>query len=273
MPESQVNLSKQNSAPAISVENVSIFYGDFKAVKDVSLEIPKNQVTAFIGPSGCGKSTLLRCFNRLNDLISIFHLEGRILYHNQNIYDPDIDPVEIRRRIGMVFQKPNPFPKSIYDNIAYGVRINGLAKSKEEMDEIVERSLRQAVLWDEVKDKLGQSGFALSGGQQQRLCIARAVAISPDVVLMDEPCASLDPISTIKVEELINELKENYTIIIVTHNMQQATRVADVTAFFNAKAEEGGKRFGYLVEFDETHNIFQNPKEEATQQYVSGRFG
>ena len=273
MLEHQTNTYQQNSTPALSAENLSIFYGDFKALKDISMRIPKNKVTAFIGPSGCGKSTLLRCFNRLNDLIDIFRLEGRILYHDQNIYDPDIDPVEIRRHIGMVFQKPNPFPKSIYDNVSYGVRVNGLAKSKEEMDEIVERALRQAVLWDEVKDKLGQSGFALSGGQQQRLCIARAVAVSPDVVLMDEPCASLDPISTIKVEELINELKENYTIIIVTHNMQQATRIADVTAFFNAKAQEDGKRFGYLVEFDETYNIFQNPKEEATQQYISGRFG
>ena len=273
MLEHQTNTYQQNSTPALSAENLSIFYGDFKALKDISMRIPKNKVTAFIGPSGCGKSTLLRCFNRLNDLISIFRLEGRILYHDQNIYDPDIDPVEIRRHIGMVFQKPNPFPKSIYDNIAYGVRVNGLAKSKEEMDEIVERSLRQAVLWDEVKDKLGQSGFALSGGQQQRLCIARAVAISPDVVLMDEPCASLDPISTVKVEELINELRQKYTIIIVTHNMQQATRIADLTAFFNAKAVESGQRFGYLVEFDKTNNIFQNPREKATQDYVSGRFG
>ncbi|MCL2928723.1 MAG: phosphate ABC transporter ATP-binding protein PstB [Trichodesmium sp. MAG_R01] len=273
MLKHQTNTYQQNSTPALSAENVSIFYGNFKALKDVSMKIPKNKVTAFIGPSGCGKSTLLRCFNRLNDLIDIFRLEGHILYHNQNIYDPDIDPVEIRRHIGMVFQKPNPFPKSIYDNIAYGVRVNGLAKSKEEMDEIVERSLRQAVLWDEVKDKLGQSGFALSGGQQQRLCIARAVAISPDVVLMDEPCASLDPISTVKVEELINELRQKYTIIIVTHNMQQATRIADLTAFFNAKAVESGQRFGYLVEFDKTNNIFQNPREKATQDYVSGRFG
>jgi len=257
----------------IRTENIDIFYGSFKAVRGVSLDIFKNKVTAFIGPSGCGKSTILRCFNRLNDLIHGFKLDGQIYYHGQNLYDPNVDPVEVRRRIGMVFQKPNPFPKTIYDNIAYGVRVNKLAKSKPELDEIVERSLRQAVLWDEVKDKLGENGFALSGGQQQRLCIARAIAVNPDVVLMDEPCASLDPISTLAIEDLIHELKENYTIIIVTHNMQQATRVADMTAFYNAKAIEGGKRFGYLVEFNDTQSIFQNPQEEATQQYVSGRFG
>ncbi len=271
-----MNLKKNNSTtnePALQTENINIFYGDFHAVRNITMNVSKYKVTAFIGPSGCGKSTVLRCFNRLNDLIDSFRMEGRILYRGKNLYDPNIDPVAVRRRIGMVFQKPNPFPKSIYDNIAYGVRINKLAKNKQEMDEIVERSLRQAVLWDEVKDKLGQNGFALSGGQQQRLCIARAVAVNPDVVLMDEPCASLDPISTLKVEELINELKQNYSIVIVTHNMQQASRVADMTAFFNAKAEEDGKRFGYLVEYDETQNIFQNPQEEATQQYVSGRFG
>jgi len=267
------NNGSTTSEPALQTENINIFYGDFHAVRNITMDVPKYKVTAFIGPSGCGKSTVLRCFNRLNDLIDSFRMEGRILYHGKNLYDPNIDPVAVRRRIGMVFQKPNPFPKSIYDNIAYGVRINKLAKNKRELDEIVERSLRQAVLWDEVKDKLGQNGFALSGGQQQRLCIARAVAVNPDVVLMDEPCASLDPISTLKVEELINELKQNYSIVIVTHNMQQASRVADMTAFFNAKAEDGGKRFGYLVEYDETQNIFQNPQEEATQQYVSGRFG
>ncbi len=257
----------------IDVDNANIFYGNFHAVKNVCLQIYKHQVTAFIGPSGCGKSTLLRSINRLNDLIDSFKLQGRITYQGQNIYANDVDPVAVRRHIGMVFQKPNPFPKSIYDNIAYGVRINGLAKSKAELDQIVEKSLRDAVLWEEVKDKLGQNGLALSGGQQQRLCIARAIAVSPDVVLMDEPCASLDPISTLKVEELINELKQNYTIVIVTHNMQQASRIADHTAFFNAKATDGGKRFGYLVEYDETQNIFQNPQEEATQMYVSGRFG
>ncbi len=270
--DSSYQTNKQTET-VLTAENLDVFYGKFKAVRGVSLEIPKNKVTAFIGPSGCGKSTILRCFNRLNDLIPIFHLNGAIYYHGKNLYDADVDPVEVRRRIGMVFQKPNPFPKSIYDNIAYGLRVNGMAKSKAEVDEVVERALRQAALWDEVKDKLGESGFALSGGQQQRLCIARTVAINPDVVLMDEPCASLDPISTLAIEDLIHELKENYTIIIVTHNMQQATRVADVTAFYNAKAADGGKRFGYLVEFDETQTIFQNPKEEATQQYVSGRFG
>ncbi len=257
----------------LQAENINIYYGDFQAVRGVSLNIPKQRVTAFIGPSGCGKSTIIRSLNRLNDLVNGFRLEGKIYYQGQNLYDAKIDPVDVRRKIGMVFQKPNPFPKSIYDNIAYGARVNGIAQSKEEMDELVERSLRQAVLWDEVKDKLKQSSFSLSGGQQQRLCIARTVAINPDVVLMDEPCASLDPISTLSIEELIDELKENYTIIIVTHNMHQASRVADMTAFFNAKAAECGKRFGYLVEYDKTETIFQCPQEEATQQYVSGRFG
>lgn len=255
-----------------NVENLSIYYGNYLAVKDVFLQIPKNQVTAFIGPSGCGKSTILRCFNRLNDLINSFRLRGRICYRHQDLYASDIDPVEVRRRIGMVFQKPNPFPKSIYDNIAYGVRVNNFKGKKAELDEIVEHSLRQAYLWDEVKDKLKQSGYSLSGGQQQRLCIARAIAINPDVILMDEPCASLDPISTLKIEELMQELKEKYTIVIVTHNMQQASRISDVTAFFNATLIDG-KRYGYLVECDRTEVIFQNPKEEATMDYVSGRFG
>lgn len=266
---SNMRLSDQN-ATVLSAENLDIYYGNFLAVKGVNIQIPKNQITAFIGPSGCGKSTLLRCFNRLNDLIQGFHIQGRITYHDQDLYAPNIDPVEVRRRIGMVFQKPNPFPKSIYDNIAYGARVNGY---KGNLDELVERSLKQAALWDEVKDKLKQNGMALSGGQQQRLCIARAIAINPDVVLMDEPCSALDPISTLKVEELMHQLKENYTIVIVTHNMQQATRVADMTAFFNAKATEKGGKMGYLVEFDHTENIFQNPREEATRDYVSGRFG
>ncbi len=254
----------------LRAENLDIYYGKFLAVKGVNIQIPKNRVTAFIGPSGCGKSTLLRCFNRLNDLINGFHIEGKVYYYDQDIYDKSIDPVEVRRRIGMVFQKPNPFPKSIYDNIAYGARVNGY---KGNLDELVERSLRQAALWDEVKDKLKQNGLALSGGQQQRLCIARAIAINPDVVLMDEPCASLDPISTLKVEDLMHELKEKYSIVIVTHNMQQATRVADMTAFFNAKATEKGGKQGYLVEYDQTEIIFQSPREEATRDYVSGRFG
>jgi phosphate transport system ATP-binding protein len=254
----------------LRTENLDIYYGSFLAVKGVNLDIPKNRVTAFIGPSGCGKSTLLRSFNRLNDLINGFHVDGKVYYHDQDLYASSVDPVEVRRRIGMVFQKPNPFPKSIYDNIAYGARVNGY---KGNLDELVERSLQQAALWDEVKDKLKQNGLALSGGQQQRLCIARAIAINPDVVLMDEPCASLDPISTLKVEDLMHQLKEQYSIVIVTHNMQQATRVADMTAFFNAKATEKGGKQGYLVEYDQTENIFQSPKQEATRDYVSGRFG
>ncbi len=262
---------KNNSTETVlRTENLDIYYGKFLAVKGVNLEIPKNRITAFIGPSGCGKSTLLRSFNRLNDLINGFHVDGKVYYNNQDLYAPNIDPVEVRRRIGMVFQKPNPFPKSIYDNIAYGARVNGF---KGNLDELVERSLHQAALWDEVKDKLKQNGMALSGGQQQRLCIARAIAINPDVVLMDEPCASLDPISTLKVEDLMHQLKEQYSIVIVTHNMQQATRVADMTAFFNAKATEKGGKQGHLVEYDQTENIFQSPKEETTKDYVSGRFG
>jgi len=247
-----------------------IYYGNYKAVRDVSLDIPKNKITALIGPSGCGKSTVLRCFNRLNDLINGFRLEGEITYHGQNIYAKDIDPIEVRRRIGMVFQQPNPFPKSIYDNIAYGARVNNYSG---DLDELVENSLRRAALWDEVKDKLQENGFSLSGGQQQRLCIARTIAINPEVVLMDEPCSALDPISTLKVEELMKELAENYTIIIVTHNMQQATRVADYTAFFNAVPTESGGKIGYLAEYDETKVIFENAQQEETRDYVSGRFG
>ncbi len=266
----QNHRTANSTETVLRTENLDIYYGKFLAVKGVNLAIPKNRVTAFIGPSGCGKSTLLRSFNRLNDLINGFHVEGKAYYNNQDLYAPNIDPVEVRRRIGMVFQKPNPFPKSIYDNIAYGARVNGF---KGNLDELVERSLQQAALWDEVKDKLKQNGMALSGGQQQRLCIARAIAINPDVVLMDEPCASLDPISTLKVEDLMHQLKEQYSIVIVTHNMQQATRVADMTAFFNAKATEKGGKQGYLVEYDQTENIFQSPKEEATKDYVSGRFG
>lgn len=260
----------EETETVLRVEKLDIYYSKFLAVQGVTMNIPKNRVTAFIGPSGCGKSTLLRCFNRLNDLIDGFHIDGKIYYHNQDLYDKSIDPVEVRRRIGMVFQKPNPFPKSIYDNIAYGARVNGY---KGNLDELVERSLQKAALWDEVKDKLKQNGLALSGGQQQRLCIARAIATNPDVVLMDEPCSALDPISTLKVEELMHQLKENYTIVIVTHNMQQATRVADMTAFFNAKATDKGGKQGYLVEYDHTENIFQNPQQESTRDYVSGRFG
>ncbi|NES93958.1 MAG: phosphate ABC transporter ATP-binding protein [Desertifilum sp. SIO1I2] len=270
---SDQTFADQVVAPETAVlrtESVSIYYGAFMAVRKVAMNIPRHKVTAFIGPSGCGKSTLLRCFNRLNDLIPGARVEGRITYNGIDLYGSKVDPVEVRRRIGMVFQKPNPFPKSIYDNIAFGARVNGI---KCDMDELVERSLRQAALWDEVKDKLKESGLALSGGQQQRLCIARTVAIQPEVILMDEPCSALDPISTLRIEDLIQELKEQYTIVIVTHNMQQASRVADMTAFFNAEATDKGNRFGYLVEYDKTEKIFQNPQEESTQQYVSGRFG
>lgn len=252
------------------VENVSVYYGSTLAVRDVYLDIPKREIIGFIGPSGCGKSTILRCFNRMNDLISGARMTGRITYHNSDIYGDGVDPVELRRRIGMVFQKPNPFPKSIYENIAFGARINGYRGS---MDDLVEQSLRRAAIWDEVKDKLKESGLSLSGGQQQRLCIARAIAIEPEVILMDEPCSALDPISTLKVEELMHQLKEHYTIIIVTHNMQQASRVSDKTAFFNAEATESGGKVGYLVEYDLTQTIFSNPKEEYTRDYVSGRFG
>ncbi|NJL85886.1 MAG: phosphate ABC transporter ATP-binding protein [Leptolyngbyaceae cyanobacterium SM1_1_3] len=261
----------ENDETVFRAENINIYYGDFLAVRDVNMEIPARKVTAFIGPSGCGKSTLIRCLNRLNDLIEGFCLEGRMFYHDQNLYADEVDPVEVRRRIGMVFQQPNPFPKSIYNNVAYGIRVTG--KKDADMDEVVERSLQRAALWDEVKDKLGANGLSLSGGQQQRLCIARAIATNPDVVLMDEPCSSLDPISTLKIEELIRDLSEEYTIVIVTHNMQQATRVSDITAFFNAQANEEGKRSGYLVEYGPTEHIFNSPQQEATQNYVSGQFG
>ncbi|MEB3338371.1 MAG: phosphate ABC transporter ATP-binding protein PstB [Leptolyngbyaceae bacterium] len=256
--------------PIIRTNGMSVYYGSFLAVRNVFLEIPKHHVVALIGPSGCGKSTVLRCFNRLNDLIQGARVEGKITFHDVDLYDPKIDPVEVRRRIGMVFQKPNPFPKSIYENIAFGARINGFRGS---LDELVEQSLRKAALWDEVKDKLKQSGQALSGGQQQRLCIARAIALTPDVLLMDEPASSLDPISTMRIEDLIKELKQDYTIIIVTHNMQQASRVSDRTAFFNAELTEKGNRFGYLVEYDKTETIFRSPQQKATKDYVSGRFG
>ncbi|AFY78598.1 MAG: phosphate ABC transporter ATP-binding protein [Hydrococcus sp. C42_A2020_068] len=254
----------------IRVQNVSVYYGSNLAVRDTSLDIPENKVVAFIGPSGCGKSTILRCFNRMNDLIPGARVEGKITFRGRDMYDKKVDPVALRSRIGMVFQKPNPFPKSIYENIAFGARINGYQGN---MDELVEDSLRKAALWDEVKDKLKESGLALSGGQQQRLCIARAIAIQPEVILMDEPCSALDPISTLKVEELIHELKQQYTIIIVTHNMQQASRVSDYTAFYNAEATPKGGKVGYLVEYDRTETIFQNPIQEATRDYVSGRFG
>jgi len=259
-----------STEPVLRTEGLNIYYGNFLAVRNVWLNIPKNQVTAFIGPSGCGKSTLLRCYNRLNDLIESFRAEGKVYFYDKNLYAPDIDPVEVRRRIGMVFQRPNPFPKSIFENVAFGAKINGY---KGDMAELVQRSLQQAALWDEVKDKLHQSGLSLSGGQQQRLCIARAIAVQPEVILMDEPCSALDPISTLRVEELIHELKERYTIVIVTHNMQQASRVSDKTAFFNVKTGEKGERSGFLVEFDATEIIFSDPQQEDTKAYISGRFG
>jgi phosphate transport system ATP-binding protein len=251
-------------------ENVNIYYGNFLAVREVNLEVPKNAITAFIGPSGCGKSTVLRCFNRLNDLIKSFHLDGKILFHGQDLYAPNIDAVEVRRQIGMVFQQPNPFPKSIYDNIAFGPRLLGY---KGDMDELVERSLRRGALWDDVKDKLKAMGTDLSGGQQQRLCIARAISVQPEVILLDEPCAALDPLSTLKIEELMQELKEDYTLIIVTHNMQQASRSSDYTAFFNVQADAKGQRSGFIEEHDRTEMIFENPQKKATKDYVSGRFG
>lgn len=267
-------LSKGAAAPTASTvlaaEQVSVYYGPALAVRDVTLAVPSNQITAFIGPSGCGKSTILRCFNRLNDLISGARVEGKITFHDRDMYAKNVDPVEMRRRIGMVFQKPNPFPKSIYDNIAFGARVNGY---RGDMDDLVEQSLQQAALWDEVKDKLKESGLSLSGGQQQRLCVARAIAIQPEVILMDEPCSALDPISTLRIEDLLRELKQKYTIVIVTHNMQQASRISDRTAFFNAEATDQGGKVGFLVEYDETDTIFQQPREQSTKEYVSGRFG
>ena len=236
----------------------------------MTLPIVEHEITALIGPSGCGKTTILRCFNRMNDLIEGAVVEGQILYHGVDLYDPQVDPVEVRRRIGMVFQKPNPFPKSIYDNISFGPKIAGF---KGNMDDLVEESLRKAALWDEVKDKLKESGMALSGGQQQRLCIARAIAVSPDVILMDEPCSALDPIATLRIEELMRELVSEYTIVIVTHNMQQAARVSDRTAFFTVDVREDGQRTGTLVEVDATDRMFTNPSDQRTEDYVTGRFG
>ena len=255
----------------LDVQDVSVYYGSFRAIRNITLPIQRNEITALIGPSGCGKTTFLRCLNRMNDLIETARVEGQIFYHGVDLYDPDVDPVEVRRRIGMVFQKPNPFPKSIYDNIAFGPKIAGY---KGNMDDLVEESLHRAALWDEVKDKLKESGLALSGGQQQRLCIARAIATKPDVILMDEPCSSLDPIATQRIEDLMQELLSDYTIVIVTHNMQQAARVSDRTAFFNVEVnEETGQRTGRIVEFDKTEIIFTKPSDKRTEDYVTGRFG
>ncbi|MEY2996271.1 MAG: phosphate import ATP-binding protein PstB [Actinomycetota bacterium] len=259
--------------PVFRTRDLAVYYGDFRAVRDVNVDINGQEITAFIGPSGCGKSTVLRCFDRMNDLIVGARVEGTVEYHGIDLYDKDVDAVEVRRRVGMVFQKPNPFPKSIYDNLAFGPRLNGV-KKKGELDAIVESSLKRAALWDEVKDRLKASAMGLSGGQQQRLCIARCIAVEPDVILMDEPCSALDPIATARIEDLMQEIKRDFTIIIVTHNMQQAARVSDRTAFFTTEVNpESDRRTGVLVEFDFTEKIFSNPGDERTEAYVTGRFG
>lgn len=260
---------QQNGKYVFQTRDMNIYYGNFLAVKDVTMNVERQKITALIGPSGCGKSTVLRSFNRMNDLVESARVKGEVLFHQKNLYAPEVDPVEVRRRIGMVFQKPNPFPKSIYDNITFGPRINGWKGSKNEMDDLVEKSLRAASLWDEVKDKLKQSGLSLSGGQQQRLCIARAIAVQPEVILMDEPCSSLDPISTLKIEELMFELRRQYSIVIVTHNMQQASRASDSTAFFLMDED----RAGTLVEHGPTEQLFSSPEDKRTEEYISGRFG
>ncbi len=264
-----------NANYTLETRSIDIFYGSYRAVHDVSMGIEHNKITAFIGPSGCGKSTVLRAFNRMNDLVPGARVEGEVIFRGQNLYGADVDAVEVRRRIGMVFQKPNPFPKSIYDNVAYGPRVLGV-RNKKTLDDIVENSLRGAALWDEVKNDLKKSGLALSGGQQQRLCIARTIAVEPEVILMDEPCSALDPIATQRIEELMRELVKTYTIIIVTHNMQQAVRVSDYTAFYNIRKEDIDHkeiRWGELIEFGPTKQLFENPQQEETADYISGRFG
>ena len=266
-------VSDTPGTPVFDAKNVSIYYGSFRAVTDVSLSVYQHEITAFIGPSGCGKTTVLRTLNRMNDLVPGARVEGDVYYHGVSLYGRDVSATAVRRRIGMVFQKPNPFPKSIYDNVAYGPRING-ERNKGKLNEIVEHSLRQAALWDEVKDRLKNSALGLSGGQQQRLCIARTLAVEPDVVLMDEPCSALDPIATAAIEDLMHEIKSKYTIVIVTHNMQQATRVSDRTAFFSVlRNEKSDTRTGVLVEYDRTETIFQNPSDDRTKAYVTGRMG
>ncbi|UGQ10480.1 phosphate ABC transporter ATP-binding protein PstB [Yinghuangia sp. ASG 101] len=254
------------------ITDLSVHYGSYEAVRDVTMSVNPREVTALIGPSGCGKSTVLRCLNRMNDLVPGARVGGRIAYHGEDLYADHIDPIEVRRRIGMVFQKPNPFPKSIYDNIAYGPRVNGI-RDKEKLSTIVERSLRAAALWDEVKDKLNTNALALSGGQQQRLCIARTIAVEPEVILMDEPCSALDPIATMKIEDLMHHLIARFTIVIVTHNMQQAARVSQRTAFFTAEVDDAGERHGVLVETDDTEKIFGTPNDRRTEDYIAGRFG
>jgi phosphate transport system ATP-binding protein len=256
--------------PVFHISDLDVWYGDHQAVRDVTLTIGRRQITSMIGPSGCGKSTVIRCLNRMNDLIAGARVTGKVVYHGENLYDAEVDPIEVRRRIGMVFQKPNPFPKSIYDNIAYGPRVNGM---KGNLDDLVEEALTGAALWDEVKDKLKASALALSGGQQQRLCIARAIAVKPEVILMDEPCSALDPIATAKIEDLMAELASEFTIVIVTHNMQQAARISDYTAFFTADVDKAGVRHGRLVEYDTTEKIFENPADQRTEDYITGRFG
>ncbi len=266
-PRTSVAVSQET---VFDVKSLSVSYGKAIAVRDVSLQIHEHAVTALIGPSGCGKSTFLRCLNRMNDLVPSAKVEGQLLYHGIDLYGPSVDPIEVRRRIGMVFQRPNPFPKSIYDNVAYGLRILGM---KDNLDDRVEQALQRAAIWDEVKNRLKRSALGLSGGQQQRLCIARAIAVEPDVVLLDEPASALDPISTQAIEDLMHELKQQYTLVIVTHNMQQAARVAEMTAFFSLQVDEDGSRHGILVEYDSTEKIFTSPSDERTEGYVTGRFG
>jgi phosphate transport system ATP-binding protein len=281
MPDIQTAVQTSHETPAPSegswgqetvfdIERLSVSYAGVRAVADIDLDVFRNRITALIGPSGCGKSTLIRCFNRMNDLIPSAHVDGRVLYHGQDLYGSDVDPVEVRKRIGMVFQKPNPFPKSIRDNVAFGPRVLGL----KDVDERVERALQRSALWDEVKDRLDENAFGMSGGQQQRLCIARALAVDPDVILMDEPCSALDPISTGKIEDLMLELKKDYSIVIVTHNMQQAARVSDMTAFLIVQLDEAEKhRTGRLIEYDQTEKIFTNPSDQRTEDYVTGKVG
>ncbi len=273
LAEEQQRKSDSMDLPIFAVRDLSVKYGEFRAVRDVTLDIGEHEITAFIGPSGCGKTTVLRCLNRMNDFIDSAKVEGRIDYHGVDLYHEDVNPNEVRRRIGMVFQKPNPFPKSIFDNVAYGPRLTG-GMSKAGITDLVEKSLRRAALWDEVKDRLKASAFGLSGGQQQRLCIARCIAVEPDVILMDEPCSALDPIATARIEDLMQEIKRDYTIIIVTHNMQQAARVSDRTAFFTTEMNtESDRRTGVLVEYDTTNKMFSVPSDERTEAYVTGRFG
>ncbi|HEY5834357.1 phosphate ABC transporter ATP-binding protein PstB [Streptomyces sp.] len=269
-PRHQDRPAPSLSDPVFHVSDLNVWYGTHQAVREVTMAMGRRQITAMIGPSGCGKSTVIRCLNRMNDLIPGARVTGKVAYHGENLYDPEVDPIEVRRRIGMVFQKPNPFPKSVYDNVAYGLRVNGV---KGKLDDLVEEALTGAALWDEVRDNLKASALALSGGQQQRLCIARAIAVKPEVILMDEPCSALDPIATAKIEDLMDDLATEFTIVIVTHNMQQAARVSDYTAFFTSDVDDSGVRHGRLVEYDTTEKIFANPADQRTEDYITGRFG